>query len=178
MMLDDKAENVLNSIADYSVLVRRPWNSHMTGMLSANNYREFLAMVERIERNRYEGQFKMTNDAKIIALVGPSGSGKTAIAKKLSESPLFAVPRSTTTRAHREGKRRTLIILYRARDSLPKRNRVVSLRPHPMPEKATAPPGKRLSGFGSRRSMLLCRSTSAAPTHCIPYSEIRRFPFS
>ena len=103
MMLDDKAENVLKSIADYSILFRRPWNSHLTGMLSVNNYREFLAMVERIERHRYEGQSKMTNDARIIALVGPSGSGKTAIAKKLSESPLFAVPRSTTTRARREG---------------------------------------------------------------------------
>lgn len=51
MLLDDKPENVLKSIVDYSVLFRRPWNSHMTGMLSVNNYRELLAMVERIERN-------------------------------------------------------------------------------------------------------------------------------
>ncbi len=103
MMLDDKAENVLKSIADYSILFRRPWNSHLTGMLSVNNYREFLAMVKRIERNRYEDQHKTTKDTKVIALVGPSGSGKTAIAKKLSESPLFAVPMSSTTRVRREG---------------------------------------------------------------------------
>lgn len=103
VLLDDKAENVLKSIAEYSVLFRRPWNSHLTGMLSVNNYHEFLSMIERIERNQFAPQAARGTAPKIIALVGPSGSGKTAIAQKLSEFPLFAVPRSTTTRPQREG---------------------------------------------------------------------------
>lgn len=107
VLLDDKAENVLKSTADYSVLFRRPWNNHLTGMLSVNNYREFLAMVERIEKNLYAVTETKNSTPKVIALVGPSGAGKTAIARKLAESPLFAIPRSTTTRAPREGEEAT-----------------------------------------------------------------------
>ena len=103
VMLDDKAENVLKSNAEYSVLFRRPWNSQLTGMLSVNNYREFLAMVDRIERNHYAKPTGKEQGTKVIALVGPSGSGKTALAQKLAESPLFSIPRSTTTRCRREG---------------------------------------------------------------------------
>lgn len=103
VMLDDKAENVLGTNARYGVLFRRPWNRQLTGMLSVNNYSEFLAMVKRIEQNGYVRQTDFEKGPKLIALVGPSGSGKTAIANRLAESPLFAIPRSTTTRARREG---------------------------------------------------------------------------
>ena len=72
-------------------------------MLSVNNYSEFLAMVKRIEQNGYVRQSDVDKGPKLVALVGPSGSGKTAIAKRLAESPLFDIPRSTTTRKRRDG---------------------------------------------------------------------------
>lgn len=103
ILLDDKPDNILQSTADYRVLFRRPWNQDMTGMLSVTNYQEFLAMVARIERNGYTAADAVRQGPFVVSLVGPSGSGKTAIAAKLAESPLFAIPRSTTTRRRREG---------------------------------------------------------------------------
>ena len=101
ILLDDNPQNILKSIADYPVLYRRPWNEHLTGMLSINNYSEFLSLVDRVERNRHTSKFT-SREPLAICLVGPSGSGKTCIANELAKSPLFAIPRSCTTRPKRE----------------------------------------------------------------------------
>lgn len=100
MLLDDNPKNILKSIAKYPVLYRRPWNENMTGMLSVNNYNEFLALVDRVERNKHITGLK-SREPLAISLVGPSGSGKTGIAKELIKFPLFATPRSCTTRQRR-----------------------------------------------------------------------------
>jgi len=100
VLLDDNPNHILNSIADYPVLFRRPWNQDLTGMLSINNYDEFLALVERIEKNRRITELT-TREPLAICLVGPSGSGKTCIAQELAKSPLFSIPKSCTTRSRR-----------------------------------------------------------------------------
>ncbi|MDR0286666.1 MAG: guanylate kinase [Clostridiales bacterium] len=100
MLLDDNPQNILKSIADYPVLYRRPWNEQLTGMLSVNNYNEFLTLVDRVERNKHSTGF-LSREPMVISLVGPSGSGKTSIANELAELPLFAIPRSCTTREKR-----------------------------------------------------------------------------
>jgi len=101
ILLDDNPRNILKSIAGYPVLYRRPWNEHLTGMLSVNTYNEFLSLVERMERSKYPSG-PTSREPLVICLVGPSGSGKTCIANELVKSPLFAVPRSCTTRTRRE----------------------------------------------------------------------------
>ncbi len=95
IILDDNACNVLESPASFPVLMRKPWNRNITGILSVNSMEEFLTLVEHIltekkEPKRCKGQ--------IVALVGPSGSGKQQIAKILSEnySEIFANPTSYT----------------------------------------------------------------------------------
>ncbi|MDR0287530.1 MAG: hypothetical protein LBI03_07505 [Clostridiales bacterium] len=99
--LDDKPKNTLNSIADFPVLFRYPWSNNLTGLLSVNNYNEFLSIVERIERSRYAVSPR-SRGPLVFSLVGPSGAGKTYIANELAKSPLFAIPRSCTTRTKRE----------------------------------------------------------------------------
>ena len=105
VLLDDNPDNILHSIADYRVLFRRPWNQHLTGMLSVNNYDEFLSLIERIEQDTRPSL--LPSGPLAISLVGPSGSGKTAIASELAKSPLFAVPVSCTTRCRRDGESET-----------------------------------------------------------------------
>ena len=101
ILLDDNPQNILKSIADYPVLYRRPWNEHLTGMLSVNNYKEFLAVVDRVENNHCSEK-PTSREPLAICLVGPSGSGKTCIANELAKLPLFTIPKSCTTRPKRE----------------------------------------------------------------------------
>ena len=106
ILLDDNPHNILKSIAKHPVLFRRPWNESLTGMLSINNYSEFLALVDRVERNKHSSGL-ISREPLAICLVGPSGSGKTSIANELAKSPLFAIPRSCTTRPRRDNEPET-----------------------------------------------------------------------
>jgi guanylate kinase len=99
ILLDDKADNILTSPAKYTVLMRRPWNRNMTGVLSVNNYDEFLFLVNQIKNRYIETPFEKDQPCA-IALVGPSGSGKTVISDELITkfSDIFERPKAYTTR--------------------------------------------------------------------------------
>ena len=75
IILDDAIHNVLETPATYPVLMRKPWNSKMTGLLSVNNITEFVYLVEQIiNASLYRN--KNIKNPSVVALVGPSGSGK------------------------------------------------------------------------------------------------------
>lgn len=99
IVLDDGAHNICASNSTYPVLMRRPWNQHMTGCLSVNNYDEFLALVESIA-DSYTNQ-ELEPGHKAIALVGPSASGKTELATQLVKKGLAVKVPSYTTRTMR-----------------------------------------------------------------------------
>lgn len=99
--LDDGAHNICASNSTYPVLMRRPWNQHMTGCLSVNNYGEFLTLVDSIITS-YSIQ-EMEDGNKAIALVGPSASGKTEISSHMVERGAAVKVPSYTTRPMREG---------------------------------------------------------------------------
>lgn len=101
-LLDDGAHNILASNATYPVLLRRPWNQHMTGILAVNNYDEFLNLFTVI-CNSYSPKQPSFRSPTILALVAPSASGKTAIAEELIKNPGIEKPKSTTTRDPRLG---------------------------------------------------------------------------
>ena len=48
IILDDAIHNVLETPATYPVLMRKPWNWKMTGLLSVNQMSEFVSLVRRI----------------------------------------------------------------------------------------------------------------------------------
>ena len=99
ILFDDAMHNILASGARYPILMRRPWNREATGMLSVNNYDEFLRLVEVIsESYSIEKEAKLTEPG-IVVLVGPSGSGKSKIATKvLSQTDKFQKLVSYTTK--------------------------------------------------------------------------------
>ncbi len=100
ILFDDAMHNVLNSTAQYPILMRRPWNQEATGMLAVNTYDEFLKVVEVIATS-YAKQIKKPNlkEPNIFVLVGPSGCGKSKIATQLlKETDLFEKPISYTTK--------------------------------------------------------------------------------
>ncbi len=47
--LDDGPHNILKSCAKYPVLMRRPWNESLSGILSVNHYGEFLQLIDQIK---------------------------------------------------------------------------------------------------------------------------------
>lgn len=100
--LDDNICNVLKSPSTFPVLMRKPWNKNMTGLLSVNNLGEFVVLVEHI----YGVNAREDKDStpRVIALVGPSGSGKNEIAKALTERfPQFERPSSYSTKKFSDG---------------------------------------------------------------------------
>lgn len=76
--LDDGPHNILKSCAKYPVLMRRPWNRMLSGLLSVTNYDEFLQLVDQIKESMIEDK-KPIHVPSVIALVGPSGSRKKSL---------------------------------------------------------------------------------------------------
>lgn len=105
IILDDAIHNVLESPATYPVLMRKPWNWKMTGLLSVNTMAEFVSLVKQIIHASQSKSVRIERPG-VLALVGPSGSGKTEIAEKLCEDARFASPKTYCTKA--SGKHRYL----------------------------------------------------------------------
>ncbi|MEE0967844.1 MAG: hypothetical protein U0M06_00530 [Clostridia bacterium] len=103
ILLDDGAHNISNSRAAYPVLFRKPWNTHLSGLLSVNSYSDFLHLCKMVRSSFTEKAPDLTRGG-VLCLVGPSGSKKTEIAKELTHSlDRFEKPVTTTTRPMREG---------------------------------------------------------------------------
>jgi guanylate kinase len=49
IILDDAIHNVLETPATYPVLMRKPWNWKMTGLLSVNQMSEFVSLVRQVQ---------------------------------------------------------------------------------------------------------------------------------
>lgn len=97
IVLDDAIHNVLDSPATYPVLMRKPWNWKMTGLLSVNNLTEFVPLVKQIIHASQSKPGKVDKPS-VLALVGPSGSGKTRIAGELCENADFVSPKTYCTK--------------------------------------------------------------------------------
>lgn len=97
IILDDAIHNVLESPATYPVLMRKPWNWKMTGLLSVNNMSEFVLLVEQI-MNAAMHKTHEIKEPSVLALVGPSGSGKSRIAKQLRQNEHFESPLTYCTK--------------------------------------------------------------------------------
>lgn len=100
IVLDDGAHNIANSRAAYPVLFRKPWNTHLSGLLSVNSYDDFLHLCEMV-RNSFTDSTPDLSKGGIICLVGPSGSMKNEIARALTELDRFEKPLTSTTRPRR-----------------------------------------------------------------------------
>jgi guanylate kinase len=106
--LDDGPHNILKSGAKYPVLYRKPWNRNLSGVLSVNNYYEFLQLVDQIKESMVEDK-KPVKRPCVIALVGPSGSNKNEVANLLYADGIaepvhsYVVGRSDSMHQHISG---------------------------------------------------------------------------
>ena len=99
VMLDDSPRNFLKSNATYPVLMRRPWNEQVSGILAVNNYEDFLHLIDTLVSADDEPDL---SSGGILCLVGPSGSGKNTITENLIQDNRFEKPIATTTREKHE----------------------------------------------------------------------------
>ena len=97
ILLDDAAHNISSSMASYPVLMRRPWNVSLSGILSVNSYSDFLHLARIIGASFVETPPDLSKGG-VLCLVGPSGTGKNEIASALTVDPRFRKPRTTTTK--------------------------------------------------------------------------------
>lgn len=97
IILDDAIHNVLESPATYPVLMRKPWNWKMTGLLSVNNMNDFVYLVKQIINSAMHKNQELKVPS-VLALVGPSGSGKSRIAKELRADERFESPLTYCTK--------------------------------------------------------------------------------
>ena len=100
ILLDDGAHNIIRTPATYPVLFRRPWNTHLSGLLAVNSYDDFLHLVDMV-RLSFLGETPDLSGGGVVCLVGPTGSGKNELAKALSAAPGMQKPQTTTTRPRR-----------------------------------------------------------------------------
>ncbi len=98
IILDDAIHNVLETPATYPVLMRKPWNWKMTGLLSVNNMTEFVSLVKQIIRSSQSRNTKLDKTPSVLALVGPSGSGKSRVTRELCEDARFVSPKTYCTK--------------------------------------------------------------------------------
>ncbi len=102
IVLDDGPKNILKSNARFPVLMRKPWNRELTGLLAVNNFDEFFTLLDQIKSSMIEDRVEVRPPA-IVALVGPSGSNKNLITKKLCSTGRFIVPTAYTTKPAADG---------------------------------------------------------------------------
>lgn len=102
ILLDDGAHNIERSPASYPVLFRKPWNTHLSGLLSVTSYEDFLHLVDML-RHSYTDARPDLSHGGVICLVGPTGSNKNDVAKALVREHGVKKPVTTTTRPRRAG---------------------------------------------------------------------------
>ena len=102
ILLDDGVHNISSSQASYPVLMRRPWNNDLSGLLSVNTYEDFIHLAKMIG-NSFVGKAADLKKGGVLCLVGPSGTGKTEIASALTEDVRFEKVLTTTTRPREAG---------------------------------------------------------------------------
>ena len=102
ILLDDGAHNIERSPASYPVLFRKPWNTHLSGLLSVTSYDDFLHLVDML-RHSYTDARPDLSGGGVLCLVGPTGSNKNDVAKHLVREHGMTKPVTSTTRPRRVG---------------------------------------------------------------------------
>ncbi len=102
ILLDDGAHNISRSPAAYPVLFRKPWNMHLSGLLSVTGYDDFLHLVDMLRHSFADARPDLSRGG-VICLVGPTGTGKNEVAKRLVREHGMCKPVTATTRPRREG---------------------------------------------------------------------------
>ena len=102
ILLDDGAHNISHSPATYPVLFRKPWNMHLSGLLSVTCYDDFVHLVDMLRHSYTEARPDLRRGG-VVCLVGPTGSGKNEVAHALVEQYGMKKPITATTRPPRDG---------------------------------------------------------------------------
>lgn len=97
--LDDCPEHILaqydSGAVKHPVIMRRPWNEHLSGIMSVNGYDDFLTFISLVESMSIHSS--ETKPPYLVVLVGPAGSNKGALCKAMMERGCTRLPSYTTS---------------------------------------------------------------------------------
>lgn len=97
--LDDCPEHILaqydSGAVKYPVIMRRPWNEHLSGIMSVTGYEDFLTFISMVDTMSI--QDFSAKPPYLVALVGPAGSNKDALCRALIEKGCVRLPSYTTS---------------------------------------------------------------------------------
>ena len=97
--LDDCPDHILaqydSGAVKHPVIMRRPWNEHLSGIMSVNGYEDFLTFIMLVESMSV--QDFTSNPPYLVVLVGPAGSNKGALCRALMERGCVRLPSYTTS---------------------------------------------------------------------------------
>lgn len=96
VLFDDAPHNIRQSRVRYPILMRKPWNRDVTGVMAVDGFDEALLYIDHILGTRV-AEVNVSRPGTITCLVGPSGSGKTETILRVLEDERFCIPRIFTT---------------------------------------------------------------------------------
>lgn len=92
IMIDDAPHNILESNCKYSILIRKPWNRELSGVLAANNLSDVYEIINQIKSPNANNWEKR----KIFALVGPTSGKKKKLVNDYLEKGFVTIKSYTT----------------------------------------------------------------------------------
>jgi guanylate kinase len=97
--LDDCPDHILaqyeSGAVQHPVIMRCPWNAHLSGIMSVNGYEDFITFIDMVER--FGARSFARKGPYVVALVGPAGSNKGALCQRLIEKGCVRLPSYTTS---------------------------------------------------------------------------------
>lgn len=99
--LDDCPDHILSQYdsgaVKHPVIMRRPWNESLSGIMSVNHYDDFLTFIRLVQEMQNPSiPEAVEKGPKVIALVGPAGSDKGALCSELLACGMDRLPSYTT----------------------------------------------------------------------------------
>lgn len=98
--LDDSPDHILaqyeSGSVKHPVIMRRPWNEDLSGIMSLTDYNDFLTFIKLVNGIKSSFEPKKNEGSRVVAMVGPAGSDKGRLVSAMIDRGFERLPSYTT----------------------------------------------------------------------------------